>query len=91
MHLPLLKGKIYTPALQAAIDETLQPGATDEIQETGQNELVSDPALCDLCTHRTVAMVKDPGNGQVCQYLHANIPKMQLPTPTYPAPQKATL
>lgn len=59
MHIPL-KGKLYTPALQAAVDETLQPAATGEIQETGQNEPISGPALCDFCTHRTVANGKGP-------------------------------
>lgn len=33
MHIPLLKGKIHTPALQPPIDEPLRPGVIDEIQQ----------------------------------------------------------
>lgn len=68
MHISLLKGKIHTPppppALQPTIDKPLQPGVIDKIQqETAQNEPVSDPELCDLCTHRTVEVIKDPVKG----------------------------
>lgn len=48
MHIPLLKGKIHTPALQATIDKPLRHDVTDESQQTGQNEPVSDPGLCDF-------------------------------------------
>ena len=75
MHISLLKGKIHTPPpppalqptidkpLQPTIDKPLQPGVIDKIQqETAQNEPVSDPELCDLCTHRTVEVIKGPVN-----------------------------
>lgn len=48
MHIPLLKGKIHTPALQATTDKPLLPNVTDESQQTGQNEPVSDSGLCDF-------------------------------------------
>lgn len=59
----LLKGKTHTSALRPASDEPLLPGATDGIQETGLGEPVSHPGPCDLCTHRTVAMVMGPDDG----------------------------
>lgn len=82
----LLKGKTHTSALRPASDEPLLPGATDGIQETGLGEPVSHPGPCDLCTHRTVAMVMGPDDGPPCKHLHSNTAKGNRPLPsTHPS------